>query len=253
MDERKYVVYRHSFPNNKVYIGITKQRVDKRWQNGAGYMHNKRMQNAIKKYGWDNIRHEILSQNLTKEEAEYLEIKLISEYQSNSSEFGYNIASGGFAPELSDETKRKISESKIGDKNPMYGKHLIKSESTRKKLSEANKGRKISDAQKERIRESNRCRVVSEETRAKISNGNHKAFARKSDEEKQRQIRGILSSAHNKSISVLQYSSDGLKLLNTYISINEAARENSLFPANIRKCLMGNIRQTCGYIWKYAS
>lgn len=40
---------------------------------------------------------------------------------------------------LSDETKRKISESKKGENHPNYGKHL--SDETRKKLSEAAKNR----------------------------------------------------------------------------------------------------------------
>lgn len=32
-----YTVYKHTFPNGKIYIGITKQAPSKRWRNGTGY------------------------------------------------------------------------------------------------------------------------------------------------------------------------------------------------------------------------
>lgn len=57
-----YVVYKHTFPNGKVYIGITKQkRVLYRWSsNGAKYKTQPVMINVIMKYGWINIKHEII-------------------------------------------------------------------------------------------------------------------------------------------------------------------------------------------------
>ena len=64
-----YSVYIHLFPNNKVYIGITKQKPEHRWNNGKGYKNNDYLANAILKYGWNNIEHKILYSNLTKEEA----------------------------------------------------------------------------------------------------------------------------------------------------------------------------------------
>lgn len=35
--ENEYYVYKHTTPNNKVYIGITKQNPNRRWRNGHGY------------------------------------------------------------------------------------------------------------------------------------------------------------------------------------------------------------------------
>ena len=32
-----YIVYKHTTPNNKMYIGITMQNVNRRWRNGDGY------------------------------------------------------------------------------------------------------------------------------------------------------------------------------------------------------------------------
>lgn len=110
----------HTCPNNKVYIGITGQVPTKRWGNGTKYINNNHFCNAIKKYGWENIKHEILYQNLTKEEAESKEIELIKKYKSNDSKFGYNKSTGGEIASLgckrSKETKIKLSLSNKGKK-----------------------------------------------------------------------------------------------------------------------------------------
>ena len=90
-----YCVYRHTCPNGKVYIGITGQNPIKRWSNGGHYRGNCHFYNAILKYGWDNIAHEILFSNLTKEEACQKEIELIACHKSNDPEFGYNHSLGG--------------------------------------------------------------------------------------------------------------------------------------------------------------
>lgn len=95
INERPYKVYKHTFPNGKVYIGITSLEPKKRWANGAGYRDNKRMYNAIKKYGWDNIKHEILFTDLTQEQAYEKEITLIAEYGSIEFDKGYNRHIGG--------------------------------------------------------------------------------------------------------------------------------------------------------------
>lgn len=132
MDENsRYYVYKHTSPSGKVYIGITQQEPEARWKNGFGYLRKNKhgrytqpcMANAIVKYGWENFSHEILFEGLTREEAKAKEIELIAEYKSDNRSFGYNIEHGGDSVDkFSDETKRKISESKIGPKNAMYGK-----------------------------------------------------------------------------------------------------------------------------------
>ena len=88
-----YTVYKHTSPSGKVYIGITCGSVENRWRNGRGYNKQYLFYNAILKYGWNNIKHEILYSNLTKEEAYNLEIKLISHYKNLS--ISYNILDGG--------------------------------------------------------------------------------------------------------------------------------------------------------------
>lgn len=91
-----YSVYRHTCPNGKVYIGITKQKPERRWGNGGrGYKENEYFYRAIQKYGWDNIRHEIIAKGLTEDEAATMEIDLISRYRATDRSCGYNRHFGG--------------------------------------------------------------------------------------------------------------------------------------------------------------
>lgn len=91
-----YKIYKHTnVKNKKVYIGITKQEPKRRWQNGIGYIDNDYFYKSIKKNGWDNFKHEILYENLTKEQAQEKEIELIAYYKSNDRNYGYNISKGG--------------------------------------------------------------------------------------------------------------------------------------------------------------
>ena len=110
-----YSVYMHTTPNGKVYIGITKQKPIKRWLHGKGYSEQSYFYNAILKYGWDNIKHEILLTGLTKEEAEKKEIELIARYHSDDRVHGYNISHGGNSTgKMSEETKEKIRKANTG-------------------------------------------------------------------------------------------------------------------------------------------
>lgn len=125
-EERSYKVYMHINKfNNKKYIGVTKLNPKQRWNYGNGYRSCSLFYKAIKKYGWNNFKHEILFCNLTYKEAEILEICLIKHYKSNNSTFGYNIEAGGnLNKTLTDETRKKLSiaQKKVnrsGKNNPM--------------------------------------------------------------------------------------------------------------------------------------
>lgn len=133
-----YILYMHITPNNKVYIGITCQGVKNRWgKDGKGYYGHRYFWNAIQKYGWDNIKHVILAQGLSKKWACRLEQLLIAEYMANNSEYGYNLSIGGefnsgFHYKRTPEFIERIRELNTG-------KHH--SEETRRKISENNKSR----------------------------------------------------------------------------------------------------------------
>lgn len=109
-------MYKHTSPSGKVYIGITCKNPLDRWASGFGYEHQVYFFRAIIKYGWINIKHEILFEGLTKEEAEQKEIELITQYNSADLNYGYNIDLGGCLHKLSVETRQKISEVKRGRK-----------------------------------------------------------------------------------------------------------------------------------------
>lgn len=83
----KAFVYCHITPNNKYYIGVTKD-TNQRWQYGKGYRNNKAFYTDIKQYGWENIEHLILYECLNINTAEAIEHYCISLYGACS--YGYN-------------------------------------------------------------------------------------------------------------------------------------------------------------------
>ena len=139
-----YCVYKHTAPNGKVYIGLTSLNPIVRWNNGKGYKHNAHFHSAILKYGWDNIKHEILYSGLTKEEACQKEIELITWYKSNNPEFGYNIDNGGNCiGKMSEETKRKLHNANLGKPpgnkgKPSKYKGIPRNEETKMKIARSN-------------------------------------------------------------------------------------------------------------------
>lgn len=117
-----YSVYMHKNQvNNKVYIGVTKQNPEKRFQKGIGYKYsNKAFWEDIEKYGWDKFSHTILETGLSKESVSDREEYYIRLYNSTNSQFGYNVIGGGFRvkrPDVSENMKKRT-----GKNNPNFGK-----------------------------------------------------------------------------------------------------------------------------------
>lgn len=92
-NEDNYKVYVLKFPNNKFYVGMTKQSLAKRWARGAGYKNNLLMYQDIKKFGWDNIDKSEIYKGLSMEQAREKEMQLIDKYDSIN--YGYNSTKGG--------------------------------------------------------------------------------------------------------------------------------------------------------------
>ena len=180
--EQTYTLYLHTTPNNKYYVGQTCQLPERRWQNGYGYATQQLFYRAIKKYGWENIEHEIIAHNLTKQEVDNFEILMIHKLHSNSPKYGYNNSIGGEANHKgckhSEETKKKISESGKGRKHTdeqnqaksKIQKGKITSEETKKRISKSLKGKIVSDETKKKLSESHKGYIFSDEHKQKISN-----------------------------------------------------------------------------------
>ena len=232
MEETKFIVYKHTSPSDKVYIGVTCQEPNKRWKNGKGYSGNEYFTHAIKKYGWNNFQHEILCVNLTKSQAEFIERYLIRLYESANRDFGYNIDLGGIlSGKHSEETCRKISESKLGEKHPFYGKHLP--EETRRKMSEAQKGKVFSKEHRKKLSEAQRGEK-------------HYRWGRSySDIEKQR----VSDSVPKKGVAQIDITTN--TIINTFNGVRIASRLTHVNNASISLCCNGKRHSAGGYIWKF--
>lgn len=205
MLENKILIYMHTAPNGKSYIGQTcnlKSR-NRGHQTKTGC---RAFYNAIQKYGWNNFEHKILADGLTLDEANALESKLIEQHNTLSPS-GYNLRTGGENSLHSEETKARQSAVKQGSKHTPDAIKKIsaaskaqtaetrekqrlsrigkkRNEETKKRMSESMRGKKrslegcaniraakqnTSDETKKLISDSLKRRIVSAETRAKQS------------------------------------------------------------------------------------
>lgn len=107
-----YKVYMYTFPDGKVYIGVTSRKLTER--RDFGYRHNHGLTAALRMHGWHGIKKEILIDGLSKESAFEMEQKLIAEYDATNPLKGYNISHGGIGTfrglKHSEEHKRYMSE-----------------------------------------------------------------------------------------------------------------------------------------------
>jgi group I intron endonuclease len=179
--------------NNKIYIGkrITRNIIPDDNYFGSG----KLIKRAIKKYGLENFTKEIL-EICDAKSIDEKEIFWIGEYKSMDSLIGYNIAKGGNGGDLltnnpdrediikrmtesmksrifSDDHKRKLSEGKLGEKNPIFGRKMTDEEKDH--LSKMIKGRKMSDEFKNKVSEGKKGIKFSDEHKKKLSE-NHADF-----------------------------------------------------------------------------
>lgn len=271
-----WCVYRHVAPNGKMYVGITSQLPNERWgSNGCRYKGCVRLKYAIQKYGWDNIKHEVLLDGLTMEQACLAERLFISYWDLTNPDKGYNIKDGGVLnstlPEesrrkiskalkgkpLSAETRRKMSESRQGEKHHMYGRKgeanpnygSKRSEETRRKMSEAQRGEKNHMYGKCGDKHHFYGKHHTEETKAKIrkhfEEHGHPGLGKKRSEAT---ILKIRENRPNKKM-VVQINMDSRKIVNIFPSISEATRQTGV--NNITACCKGRIKHSGGYIWKY--
>lgn len=248
-----YVVYKHTAPNGKVYIGITHQDLSKRWKKGLGYKGNPYFFRAIKKYGWDNIKHEVLFDSLPKEQAEKIEISLIKEYDSANRDNGYNIALGGNSNAPTKETKEKTSASvkkfwadddnKKKMSNAMCG--AVRTDEAKKNISEAQKKRfsnqteriAISERQKGKKRSETAKRKTSESLKQYYANAENKAQFFKAHE-------GVNRATHARAVTCIETGE-------IFEAVIDAEKKFGIDHRNITAVCKGKRKKAGGFSWAY--
>lgn len=245
-------IYKWTSPNGKSYIGqsINLERRKQDFINNELYTTNNEcsltvIDKARKKYpDFEQWYYEILEYCEPNElnDREQFYINLYDTFKN-----GYNQTSGGGQNfEISDETRKKISDSHKGEKHPMYGK--THSNETKEKIRQANigktpwiKGKTLSDEHKEKIRQAHIGITFSDEHKEKIGNA-HKGKTR-SDETKEK-----IRKANAKQVD--QYSLDGT-FIKTFPSMIEIERQLGFSVSNICNCCNGKLKSAYGFIWRY--
>lgn len=220
-----YSVYKHTTPSGKVYIGITSKPVEERWLNGRGYAKNEHFWNAIKKYGWDNIEHQVLVSGLSKDEASEVEKMYIALYRSHEIKHGYNLTEGGETGIVHTmESRRKLSESKKGQRY--------------------NIGVPFTEERKRHLRENH----------ADVCGEKNPMYGKKKPAEEiaRRQLHRVYKYGSENPCArpILQLDMDG-NIVKRWGSIIEAAEVYC--RTSIKDCLRGKYKQHKGYQWRYAN
>lgn len=235
IENRKYVVYKHTSPNNKVYIGVTCQDPpEKRWANGFGYRNNKHFDNAISKYGWQNFSHEILITDLTQKEAAEKEIEFIAQYNAADRNYGYNVSIGGNSlGKLSDEHKQKIGNS-----------GMISVLQYTKSFEFIRRWDSITEAS---INIGISASLISACCREKEQSAGGFIW-RYEFPDLVRNPRGHTNTETYNSVD--QYSANG-EFLATYNNLETASLKTNIDRSTIGKCCRNEQRKAGGYIWRY--
>lgn len=214
--------------NNKIYIGQAVD-IEDRWgehRRGlrGGYHHNKHLQNSWKRDGEENFEFTVLLEceesNLNMYEEYY-----IFELMTYDPRVGYNKDYGGKSGRPTEETKRKLSEARKGEKHHMYGKQL--SEEAKRKMSESHKGRQFSEETRRKLSEAKKGKHRSEETKRKIS--------------------------ENRSKPVVQIDPTTNKIVKVWESSTEAVRQGGFTHGSISRCCNGKLKTHKGYKWVFLS
>ena len=245
----RHFIYTHTSPSGKVYVGQTIN-IKRRWgYNGEHYKNKKKdgsyiqasFARAIDKYGWDNFKHEIILEGISKSEADYAEKYLIRWYKIH--DISYNITEGGegtlgvvqvFTP----ERRAAISEF-MKHNHPMKGKHHTPEAMAK-------------------IIAANRNRVYTPEQRAAMVERARKNFAGYSSTPEVRKRLSEYRKSHpetwiggwNKK-EVHQYDLEG-NYMQSFPSAEEAARSiGKKSCGDICKCLNNDCASAHGFIWRF--
>lgn len=173
--------------NSKWYIGqsinITRRRYIHISLLRSNKHFNNYLQHAFNKYGEGNLEFRIL-ELVPEAMLDIRERAWIVYHKSMVDQHGYNLHTGGWSNHHpSQETRRKLSKAKMGNKI---------SEETKRKISEAHLGKPLSVEHRRKLSESHRGVRLSEERKRKMSEAQKQRF-------KSKKARRTLSKAMKKS------------------------------------------------------
>ena len=115
--------------NKKVYIGLTTLSLNKRKkkhkQDADTHRYNSYFHSAIRKYGWDNFKWEVIDKHNVFNVLQKLERLYVIKYESNNRFWGYNLTEGGEGSKglkHTEKSKTKMRKSKTKEKRLLYSK-----------------------------------------------------------------------------------------------------------------------------------
>ena len=242
------------------------------------------MNKAIRKYGWENIRHEVIDTAESKEVAEAKERYYINLYGSDRPTHGYNVLPGGDVADnpLTDEIRYKLGNGQRGrsrtdeektrisvgvrekfsrpDSNGHLGMHHA--DSARQKMSASQTERWSEDqSRREAASERMRQRMSDPEYRSKIAD-NLSQYRRKPGEWTMPEDARTKISEHNRgkwvgdkspcSKAVLQYDTDG-NFIRRWANAGEVERAGIAGRSNVSACCRGkpHVKTVGGFVWRF--
>lgn len=187
--DKVYKIYKLTAPDGRCYIGQTSRpKPNYRWVGGKAYKECPAIQEAIEAYGWDSFTHEIIDECHDEETATKKEQYWIAYYRATENEYGFNLTSGGkYGYTHSESSKEKTSRSHMGIRPSDETRQKLReialarppmSEEQKRKISDSNYGRWVPKERRERSRVALVGHVISEETKAKIRDANKGNTAR---------------------------------------------------------------------------
>jgi group I intron endonuclease len=253
--------------SGKCYIGETvRPNPQTRWKQHI-YKINKddgcpALRDAIKKYGIDKFKFEVLIICFDEDRHEY-EKEYINKYNCQVPN-GYNILPGGqyggsrLGIKHTEEAKKKMSDAckAYYKDNPNHYETIREKHKEAMEKVDLSTSVKNSNKFKKAVEEgrvggkAHKDGKQSEETKKKIRESLLKYYEENLDSKKLNIEKHREAMAKSKGRKVAQYSKDN-KFIKEYKSISEAGRLSSVKAKNISSVLCGRTKTACGYIWKY--